>query len=348
MAILEYVWLDGYSVQNLRSKVRVVSGRVDDVSQCPEWGFDGSSTKQAEGGSSDCILKPVRLYNNCLAGPVSIGHDRHIVFCEVMNIDGTPHVSNKRAALVEVAERYSNQEMWFGVEQEYTLYDRYGERPYKWPAGQPEPQGRYYCGVGSDVAFGRSIVEEHLNVCIETGLIMYGTNAEVMPSQWEFQLGPVKALEGADDLWIARFLLNRISERYEATVKLHPKPMEGDWNGAGCHTNFSNKEMREECSAERIEEIIEALSNRASDHIDVYGDFNERRLTGEHETCHIGEFRAGASDRGASIRIPPAMVKDGKGYLEDRRPAANMNPYEVFRVIMETVCPVCDTEPVRI
>jgi len=350
MAILEYVWLDGYSEQNLRSKVRIVHEKFEGhLRDCPEWGFDGSSTEQAEGGDSDCILKPVRIYRNSLPSPSCTSHNYHIVFCEVMDRDGNPHVSNRRAALVEIAKRYSDQKMWFGVEQEYTLCDENGERPYKWPTkGQPAPQGRYYCGIGTDVALGRSIVEEHLAVCLNAELPMYGTNAEVMPSQWEFQLGPVDALKGADDLWIARFFLNRIAERHNATIKLHPKPMEGDWNGAGCHTNFSTAHMRNECSSEKIQEIVAALSVRADQHIEVYGNFNDRRLTGEHETCHISDFRAGESDRGAAIRIPPSMVKEGKGYLEDRRPAANIDPYEVFRVIMETVCPVYENEVVEI
>jgi len=329
----EYIWIDGYKpTANLRSKTKVVDGPVQNVEELPEWGFDGSSTLQAEGHFSDCLLRPVRI----VPDPIR-GGDNILVMCEVFNADGTIHESNKRAALRDVAEKYADQEAWFGIEQEYTFYD--GNKPLGWPEnGFPAPQGEYYCGVGCDEVFGRQIVEEHMEACIRAGIEISGINAEVMPAQWEFQVGPVGALEVSDELWLARWLLYRIAEDFDVTVTIEPKPMKGDWNGAGAHTNFSTKAMREEGGMKVIEEACENLKKKHAEHIAVYGASNEERLTGLHETCSIEDFRYGVSDRGASIRIPMGTANDGYGYLEDRRPASNIDPYEVCFALMNTVC----------
>ena len=70
----------------------------------------------------------------------------------------------------------------------------------------------------------------------------------------------------------------------------------------------------------------------------VYGEYNEQRLTGLHETASIHEFSFGVSDRGASIRIPIITVEQGwKGWLEDRRPASNGDPYKIASRIVKTV-----------
>jgi glutamine synthetase len=352
MAVLEYIWLDGYAhnkehpneVANLRAKIKVVPevDKITSLEEIPAWSFDGSSTMQASGSKSDCVLKPVYFCENPLA--FYPNHGAYLVMCEVMNPDGTPHSSNTRAKLVETWNKYKHHEMWFALEQEYAIYDQYGENPYGWPEkGYPAPQGRYYCGVGSDVAWGRDISEDHLSVCLDIGLPISGTNAEVMPSQWEFQMGPGEAPTIADQLWIARFLLNKIAEKSKATIKLDPKPVKGDWNGTGCHINFSTKEMREKLTMADVEAICGALEKNIQKHLAVYGKNNDQRLTGKHETCSINQFRFGESDRGASIRIPPGILAKGKGYLEDRRPAANIDPYEACEAILSTVCGVYQT-----
>jgi len=348
MAILEYLWLDGYAhneehpqdVANIRSKVKVIEGnKIGSIEDLPLWSFDGSSTMQASGNKSDCLLKPVFVCNNPLR--FSSSHSTHIVMCEVLNADGTPHKSNARAKLTEVWNKHKKHKMWFALEQEYAIYDQYGENPYMRPDnGYPSPQGRYYCGVGSDVAWGRQISDEHLEACIDAGLPISGTNAEVMPSQWEYQIGPSEAPTIADQHWVSRFLLNRIAEKYKATIKLDPKPVKGDWNGTGCHINFSTEEMRKNLNIQDVEIICKALENNIPKHLSMYGKCNEQRLTGKHETCSIHQFRYGDADRGASIRIPPGVLKAGKGYLEDRRPAANIDPYEACMVLMDTVCGV--------
>ena len=329
----EYIWIDGYTpTANLRSKTKIVDGPVSGLSDLPEWGFDGSSTEQASGDYSDCALRP----SYYVPDPIRGGKDL-LVMCEVLNADMSVHVSNTRAACVEIENKHIDQEPWFGIEQEYTFYN--GTYPLGFPdEGYPAPQGEYYCGVGANNIFGRDIVEEHLELCLNAGLELSGINAEVMPGQWEFQVGPLGAVEVSDQLWIARWLLHRVAEDYGVVVTLEPKPVKGDWNGAGAHTNFSTKAMREDGGYDVVVEACEKLGKNIDRHISVYGDKNDERLTGLHETAKITDFFYGVSDRGASIRIPMGTANDGKGYLEDRRPAANMDPYQVCAALLETTC----------
>lgn len=327
--LVEYIWLDGTEpTRQLRSKTRVLP--VDEEPGI--WGFDGSSTNQAEGHNSDCVLSPVlATYDPTRTGPVpSI-----LVLCEVLNVDMTPHESNTRSRCVDVEEQYEDQESWFGLEQEYTLLK--DGRPLGFPVGgYPPPQGQYYCSVGASNAFGREIIEEHLEACLLARLKISGTNAEVMPGQWEFQVGPLGPVEASDHLWLARFLLERIAEKRGVSVSWDPKPVEGDWNGAGCHTNFSTKAMREEVGL--CEKAAASLGERAEEHIVNYGADIEKRLTGLHETASYKDFSWGVSDRGASVRIPWQVAQEGVGYIEDRRPNANCDPYVVTALITETIC----------
>jgi len=329
----EYIWLDGQRpTAKMRSKTKILDRPVQRLEDLLDWGFDGSSTEQATGDKSDCMLKPVRFINDSIRGGQHV-----LVLCEVMNADGSVHESNSRGQLREVAEMYKDQDAWFGIEQEYTFFD--GNKPLGWPDhGFPAPQGGYYCGVGADEVFGRKIVEEHMQACLDAGLSFSGINAEVMPGQWEFQIGPLGPLDVADEIWLARWMLYRIAEDHGVSATLYPKPVKGDWNGAGAHTNFSTKAMRAPGGIDVIRQACDKLSRRHKEHIEVYGAHNDERLTGLHETCSIDEFRYGVSDRGASIRIPMQTDKDGMGYLEDRRPAANMDPYRVAGALMRTIC----------
>tara|TARA_B000000475_G_scaffold109710_1_gene88914 strand:- start:270 stop:1280 length:1011 start_codon:yes stop_codon:yes gene_type:complete len=330
--MVEYIWIDGHTpTAKLRSKTKVVDNKVSSASELPDWSFDGSSTMQAEGSFSDCLLKPVHIMKDPLRGGNNL-----LAMCEVFNSDGSVHKSNRRAQLRELAEKHKNQECWFGIEQEYTFFD--GIKPLGWPDnGFPAPQGGYYCGVGSDEVFGRDIVEEHMEACLDAGMNLSGINAEVMPGQWEFQIGPLGPLEVSDEVWLARWLLYRIGEDYGVSATLDPKPVKGDWNGAGAHTNFSTKSMREPGGIKIIEDACKKLGKNHDKHIDMYGADNEYRLTGDHETCSIKDFKYGVSDRGASIRIPMQTANDGYGYLEDRRPSANMDPYLVCTALMDTI-----------
>lgn len=325
----EYIWIDGTEpTRKLRSKTKILTNGAEP----PRWNFDGSSTNQAEGGSSDCLLEPVFVCPD----PVR-GGDDILVMCEVFDAEGKPHGTNDRAKLRGLSERYAAMEPLFGIEQEYTMFA--GRDPLGWPkGGYPAPQGPFYCGVGADEVFGRSIVEAHMDACLAAGLGLSGVNAEVMPGQWEFQIGPVGPLEVGDHIHVARWLLYRIAEAQGVTISLAPKPVAGDWNGAGCHTNFSTLAMRSEGGFAAIEKGCKALGRRTEAHLAGYGPGIESRLTGKHETCSYKEFRYGVADRGASVRIPLAVSQDGKGYLEDRRPCSNADPYVIASLMLETIC----------
>ena len=329
----EYIWIDGSEpTSKLRSKTKI----VPEGQEPPIWGFDGSSTNQAPGSNSDCVLKPVFVCPD----PIRGGKNK-LVLNEVLLTDMTPHPSNTRAACAATARKYASYDTWFGIEQEYTFFE--GSKPLGWPDnGFPAPQGPYYCGVGADEVFGREIVEAHTDACLVAGLQIAGTNGEVMPGQWEFQIGALASPAVADHLWVARWLLYRIAEDFGVNATLDPKPVKGDWNGAGAHTNFSTKQMRsnyEACVA-----AAEALGKRAKLHIENYGFGIEGRLTGLHETASYKTFNYGVSNRGASVRIPWQVARDKKGYIEDRRPNANMDPYVVTRLIIETVCSAAEAK----
>jgi len=330
MTKLEYIWIDGTEdAPQLRSKTKVIDDWDASVAGCPVWGFDGSSTNQAPGDNSDCVLKPVRIYENPLEK-----HSSYLVLCEVWNTDDTPHKTNTRWKLDGLMSGVKNEEAWFGFEQEYTLYkDR---KPLGWPedGSEPAPQGDYYCGRN----IGEGIARKHMDACIEAGVGIVGINSEVMLGQWEYQIFGNESLKATDDMWVARWLMEKICDINGLAVSLDPKPVEGDWNGAGCHTNFSTAAMREEGGDDVIHKAIRRLRMSADLHIEVYGSGNEKRLTGEHETCPITEFRWGVSDRGASVRVPWQVALDGKGYLEDRRPSANCDPYLVAWRLIKTIC----------
>lgn len=330
MAKLEYIWLDGYKpTQSLRSKTKIegdFSGKLED---CPNWSFDGSSTEQAPGGSSDCILKPVYICKDPQR------KDAYLVMCEVLDSTGKPHESNGRALIED-----DDNDFWFGFEQEYFLWDPETNKPLGFPAGgYPGPQGPYYCSVGAKNAFGREIVEEHLDACLEAGLNVEGINAEVAAGQWEFQIFAKGAKEAGDEIWVARYLLERIGEKYGVSINWHCKPLgQLDWNGSGMHANFSNTLLRTAGSEDVYKKILEAFRPVVKEHIAVYGADNDQRLTGKHETASIHDYSYGVSDRGASIRIPLYTVQKGwKGYLEDRRPNSAADPYKVAARIIKTV-----------
>jgi glutamine synthetase len=343
----EYIWIDGTKpTALLRSKTKAIPTGEDVITkleQLPEWGFDGSSTNQAAGDKSDCALKPVFVCEDPIRGTPHV-----LVLCEVYNADDTPHVSNTRAHLRELVGNHEDRaNCWFGLEQEYTLFK--GRTPLGFPqGGYPAPQGPYYCGVGADEVSGRPLVEAHMMACANAGLKISGVNAEVMPGQWEFQIGPATTLEAGDHLWVARWILYRLGEDYGINASLDPKPVRGDWNGAGCHTNFSTPLMREQPGEagqdkgdtlrgmEAINAWCETASNHVKGHLATYGPGLESRLTGLHETARFDEFTWGESDRTASIRIPLETTRKGYGYLEDRRPNANIDPYEVAGVCLKT------------
>ena len=337
---VEYVWLDGcYPVPSLRSKTLVILSHEDP----PEWGFDGSSTGQATTKNSDVKLVPVKVVEDPIRR-----FPHQIALCETVNFkDDSVVTPNTRSVLVEKYKKVKEDfDPWVGFEQEYTLFDPQTNLPLGWTTVDgPGEQGPFYCGVGTDKVFGRDLVENHLEACFYMDLEVTGINAEVMPGQWEFQLGYRKdaskanPVEISDQLWLARYMLLRLAEKYNYVVSFSNKPMHGPWNGAGCHTNFSTKYTRDpQCGLKNIYEACEKLKVNHKKHIQHYGVGLEDRLTGNYETCSINEFKVGESDRGASIRIPAQVANRGYGYFEDRRPGANCDPYLVNSVLLDTIC----------
>ena len=330
---LEYIWLDGYKpTQSLRSKTLIASDFGGTLEECPQWAFDGSSTQQADGNDSDCLLEPVAIF------PDPGRKNAFLVMAEVLNHDGTPHESNGRALIDD-----DDDDFWFGFEQEYTIWDPEIDLPVGFPAtGFPAPQGPYYCSVGAGKAVGRAIVDEHLDMCLEAGINVEGINAEVMIGQWEFQVFAKSAKRAGDETWVARYLLERVAEDHDLAINWHCKPVHGDWNGSGMHANFSNSVMRTCGKEETFNGICEAFGGKITEHIEVYGADNDQRLTGLHETQSIDKFSYGVADRGASIRIPVSTIHAGWcGRLEDRRPASNADPYRVAGVIVTTTKSAC-------
>lgn len=330
----KYIWIDGTG-QQVRGKTMTLATKPTSVSDLPVWNFDGSSTGQAPGTDSEVMLHPVRYVRDPFRGGENL-----IVLCECRDPAGAPIPTNSRAEAAALFDAAPELEPWYGLEQEYTLFDKdpeLGGRPLGFPAGGlPRPQGPYYCGVGKHNSHGRAVVEAHYRACLYAGLKISGCNAEVMPGQWEFQVGPAHGIEAGDHLVIARYFMHRICEDFGVFVSFDPKPLAGDWNGAGCHVNFSTKPMREEGGYDVILGAIEKLSGKHAEHIAAYGEGNDRRLTGKHETASIEAFTFGVANRGASVRIPRFTERDGKGYFEDRRPASNMDPYVVTALIFRT------------
>ena len=308
----------------------------------PEWSYDGSSTNQANGDDSEVILKPQAVFSN---PGFNEGLNQYVlVLCDTYTPQGIPLSNNHRVKAVELFNKNMNARPWYGIEQEFYITEpecTHASEKSMNPLGYKTAnvQGQYYCSAGAQNAFGRQVAEEHLEACVKAGIKISGINAEVAPGQWEFQIGPAEGIEAGDHLWMARYILERVSEKHNVYIVYDPKPIKGDWNGSGCHTNFSTKEMRENDNGyQLILEAIDKLKNKHMEHIECYGSDNSERLTGLHETAHISEFSSGVANRGASIRIPRSTEKKGKGYLEDRRPSSSCDPYVVTSKLFETCC----------
>jgi glutamine synthetase len=332
--VLEYIWLGGGN--ELRSKTRVLQWDLSSldskpftIGDVPDWDYDGSSTNQATTASSEVILKPKALYKN----PLRKGTNGYLVLCAIYNSEGQP--LSFRDSAVTIFNQALEELPWYGIEQEYFIYDATTNEPLGYNTGCQ--QGQYYCSNGALNAFGRHIAEEHMEMCIQAGLTISGINAEVAPGQWEYQIGPCLGIESGDQLWISRFLLERVSEKYNVYINYGPKPIDS-LNGSGCHTNFSTETMRNPGGLDKIYEAIGLLEKAHESHMKVYGQDNERRLIGIHETSSYDKFVSGKADRSASIRIGNNTIKNGCGYFEDRRPAANMDPYLVTSYIFRTCC----------
>ena len=340
-AKLEYIWLDGYEpTQNMRSKTMVRSEFGGTLEECPMWMFDGSSTKQAEGRDSEVLIKPQAIFSDPFhkAEESSGVEGSFLVMCDTYLPTMEPHPTNSRHSAQETFNKYAELESLFGIEQEFFITKNnkvlgFSGAPYT----EPFSQGDYYCSIGASNSIGREFIEEAFENCLKAGLRLTGLNAEVAPSQWEFQVCD-QGINVSDQLMMMRYILNRTAEKYGWEITFNPKPIKGEWNGSGCHTNFSTSIMRAEGGYEHILNAIELLRENHDYHMLQYGEGNEHRMTGKLETSNFMKFSSGIANRGCSIRIPTQTHADKKGYFEDRRPASNIDPYLVSSLIYQTSC----------
>ena len=345
--VLEYIWLD--AVNNFRSKTKIVNEdtiNLNDIKTLPTWNYDGSSTGQASGTDSEIFLIPYVIFKDPFRR--SSTFDSYLVWCGMVDKNSNPLENSTRALAIEIFNSHKDVEPWFGIEQEYFII----EPKTKFPLGfsysnehvlqQPEPQGKYYCGVGFECALGRNIAEKHMEYCLYAGIKICGINGEVAPGQWEYQVGPCEGIDAGDHLWVSRYILNRIGESHGYDISIHPKPIgkllgpNADWNGSGLHTNFSTKLMREPNGIVHIYKAINRLAKNHHAHMKNYGSDNVLRMSGKHETSSFDRFTFGRANRGASVRIPNVVLHESMGYFEDRRPAANADPYLVTSLILST------------
>ena len=349
--VAEYIWLGGKNELRSKSKTmnipvtqeevgkRDIMKEILSVSLYEDWNYDGSSTFQMSGKDSEVIIKPVAVYLDPFRKAPNV-----FVLCDTYYPDDKPMPSNHRYEANKIFNQKQELVPMYGLEQEFFLMrtskkmhpTQISTKPLGWKKENTEPQGQYYCSSGSNNAFGRDIAEQAYHLCLEANLTVSGMNAEVAPGQWEIQIGPCVGINAGDQMVVARYILNRVAELHNVQVNLEPKPVKGDWNGSGCHVNFSTKSMRDSGGIKVIMEAIEKLSKVHEEHMKVYGTGNEERMTGEHETAKYDEFTYGVANRGASVRIPRTTEKNGKGYFEDRRPSSNMDPYLVTSKIFET------------
>ena len=349
-SICEYIWLDHNN--NFRSKTKVIAGHNPE-NGFPMWNYDGSSTEQADGSSSEVFIRPVKVISDPFRG--GTGERSFLVLCDTWlfdkeksnenNMAYKPHPDNTRyqAMLNFEDPLVISEEPWFGMEQEFFLMKN------GVPLGMikdlatgdllpisHKEQGNYYCGVGPTNVYGRNIAEHVLNSIVQSGgIYCTGLNYEVAPGQCEFQIFGT-GIDVADQLLLFRYILKRTAEIYETDIEFHPKPLKGDWNGSGCHTNYSTSSTRKENGIETIKNYISLLKTTHKKHIKVYGKYNKERLTGKHETASWEKFTHGVADRGASIRVPTKTFVEKSGYIEDRRPSSNCDPYLVISKLVET------------
>lgn len=332
---IEYVWIDKNG--HYRSKCKIVDKNIENIRQVDIWNFDGSSTGQNTSiEDTEIYLNPIRLFNDPFRG------DEHkMVLCECLDRHYKPISSNHYSKASNIFKKMTNLEPWFGMEQEYFIIDPKTDLPIGFQS--VVEQGNHYCGSGSFNVFGRQFAEYHLRSCLYANVNICGINAEVAPGQWEFQIGICEGIEMGDHLHMARYILYRCAEMCNIKVTLEPKPLKGNnWNGSGCHTNFSTIKMRngtqKNAGVYFIKKAIKKLHANHDKHMAQYGTGNEYRMSGQCETAKFDEFTWSIGGRNVSVRVTNETVLYKKGYFEDRRPSSNCDPYLVSSLIFETCC----------
>lgn len=331
--LASYVWVDGSGI-NVRAKDRTFDFVPKTVKDLPIWYFDGSNTAQAKDENSDTYIFPQAIYHDPFRRGIHI-----MVLADTYMYNYQPTLTNYRKGCLQLCEKGEVEDPWFGFNQEFFLSTP-DNRPLGWPpGGYPAPPGPYYCAIGANKIVARDLMEAFYRCCLYAGIHINGINPGTTPSQWNFQVGPSPGVKAADDLWMARYILARLAEEYGTVASFEPQPVP-DWPGNGTFVYFSTKDMREEDGILVIERSIDKLARRHGAHINEYdannGLDNAKRLTGKNGLPHIKDFTAGVANRGCSVRIPRHVSEDKKGYLEDRRPASNADPYRVITIMIKT------------
>ena len=126
---------------------------------------------------------------------------------------------------------------WFGMEQEFFIFDASTNVPIDF--NMNNKQGKYYCSIDENPIKERYIMEEFIEKTSHAGICVCGINAEVAQGQWEFQIGPCEGILVGHHMMMARYILNRIAHMHSCKINYDPKALGNDWNGSGCHTNYS-------------------------------------------------------------------------------------------------------------
>jgi glutamine synthetase len=343
--LFEYLWLDVN--QHMRSKIRtfiiecdyridlseILSSKTSKerfISLIPEWSYDGSSTGQCETAYSEVILKPVNFIKHPFMKPSIKGGQPILVLCEGYR-ENKPIIGNDRYDYITKMNHVKSHDIWFGLEQEFFLFDKTTKQPINWNEVKHIDQGEYYCGVNRSTYKEKQILNVFLEKCLHVGIQISGINQEVAPCQWEYQIGPVCADEAPDQMIFAKYILYNIAQEYDAYTNFHPKPLKGNWNGSGCHINISTTQTRGKNGFQYMQQIITKMSEDHVNFIKEYcGSDNEQRLTGFHETSNPTKFSYSVGGRDCSVRIPQQVEKERCGYFEDRRPGSSINYYKTL------------------
>ena len=329
--ILEYIWIGGKGEIRFKTKVLTNNNIIDNfhINNIPEWNYDGSSTWQADSNTNtEVILKPCAIFKDPIRNIKNI--NCFLILCDTYDEHNNPLKTNTRFLAKEIFDKNILEYPWFGLEQEYYIGTNLKNDKDK------EKEGYHYCGF-TNISTERKIVEEHLEACINAGLSISGINAEVVEGQWEYQIGPCIGIDLGDQFIISRYLLAKIAEKYDAIIDYQPKPY-ANKNGSGCHNNFSTETTRNKNGIKEIYKYIHKLETTHQQHLELYGEDNEKRLTGIHETSSFEKFSWGIGTRNTSVRIPIQVFKDECGYFEDRRPASNIDPYLTTSILFKTCC----------
>lgn len=335
MITADYVWIDNEKC--LHSKIRTVKipeMNIEDSFPAPDffpkWEYDGSSLGQSSVSDSEIVLQPC-FTCKC---PFHKSTNGVIVLCETYKFDGTSIGSRQKAMEVLSNPKVTDEDPWFGIEQEFFMCDKKTGLPLGTPPLTSDIIRTSYCGIGAGNIFHRDIMDKFIKYASYAGLEIYGVNAEVSMGQWEYQIGTSKGIVAGDHMWVSRYIMEKIAEKYDIVINLNPKPIQFI-NGSGCHTNYSTKSTRDHDHGLEIivNSYIPSLIKHHDEHILLYGKGNENRLTGKHETSSYGTFSWGYGSRDTSMRVPTRTRSNGYGYLEDRRPASNVDPYDVLYLL---------------